>query len=370
MQFHHYVTYRKLVARNRTGAERDVARGVSSHEYRKMVLTDLAMHGSDAALFNEHTAALAEEAWVDLERPYYNVWPIATELVQSVKLDLKFSQIQIPFDAILLRFAVGQEPSRLGTVLLFWSDDSYVIKVCCHFQDGTDNLLHIQHTYNPDDIVEDWLHGLTASNHGLERHHSEASALIVRLIVFLSLLSKSDDLITPIVLSKDQSRYNANDDEAEKEWLENRAAKRAGRGFDFGKRLQIQSEQSPHWRNPHLCLFWTGKGRTAPTIKMRSGAVVQKVSMAEVPTGYLGPETALEDQIAEKTLRVPLSKSKRFEILRRDNYKCQLCGATQGTGAVLHVDHKIPLASGGTYYDENLWTLCEDCNLGKSAREL
>jgi len=370
MQFHNYVTHRKLVARSREGAERDVARGVSSHEYRRLVLTDLAMNGSDAELSNEHSVALAEEIWVALERPYYNVWPIATELVQSVKLDLKFSQVHIPFDSILLRFPVGQEPSRLGTVLLFWSHDSHAIKVCCHFQDGTDNLLHIQHVYRPDDIVENWLNGLNERSQGLQRHQSEAGTLIVRLMVFLSLLSKNDDLITPIVLSKDQLRYDATNDAAQKEWLENRAVKRAGRGFDFGKRLQIQSEQSPHWRNPHLCLFWTGKGRTVPIIKMRSGAVVDKVSMAEVPTGYLGPETAVEDQIVDKTPRVPLSKSKRFEILRRDKYKCQLCGASQGSDTVLHIDHKIPLANGGTYNDSNLWTLCESCNLGKSTRSL
>ena len=89
LQFHQYVTYRKLVARNRGRAERDIALGVSSHEYRRLVLADLAMHGADAELSNEHSAAIAEETWVGLERPYYNVWPIATELVQSVKLDLE-----------------------------------------------------------------------------------------------------------------------------------------------------------------------------------------------------------------------------------------------------------------------------------------
>ena len=72
----------------------------------------------------------------------------------------------------------------------------------------------------------------------------------------------------------------------------------------------------------------------------------------------------------EKTPRESVSKSRRFEILKRDGYKCQLCGRSQSDGVTLHVDHRIPLAKGGANEDENLWTLCEDCNLGKSDRDL
>jgi hypothetical protein len=112
----------------------------------------------------------------------------------------------------------------------------------------------------------------------------------VRLFVFVGLLSHNDGLITPIVLAKDQERYTETDDPDVRKRSQDRAARRAGRGFDVGKSLQLEREQSPHWRNPHLCLFWTGTGRTTPIIKMRSGAVIQRSSMAEVPTGYLGPE--------------------------------------------------------------------------------
>ena len=61
----------------------------------------------------------------------------------------------------------------------------------------------------------------------------------------------------------------------------------------------------------------------------------------------------------------PLSKKERFKILKRDNFRCQLCGRSADDGTVLHVDHKIPKAKGGSNQRENLWTLCADCNLGK-----
>ena len=51
--------------------------------------------------------------------------------------------------------------------------------------------------------------------------------------------------------------------------------------------------------------------------------------------------------------------------MRRDGFRCQLCGATQADGVKLHVDHIIPISKGGTSDIDNLRTLCERCNRGK-----
>lgn len=56
----------------------------------------------------------------------------------------------------------------------------------------------------------------------------------------------------------------------------------------------------------------------------------------------------------------------RYDILRRDNFKCQICGRSQADGIKLHVDHIIPFSKGGKTEPNNLRTLCQDCNLGKS----
>lgn len=63
--------------------------------------------------------------------------------------------------------------------------------------------------------------------------------------------------------------------------------------------------------------------------------------------------------------RQALSKRLRFEVFKRDGFKCVYCGAPP-TGGVLHVDHVIPVVEGGTNDPENLVTSCPDCNLGKS----
>lgn len=63
-----------------------------------------------------------------------------------------------------------------------------------------------------------------------------------------------------------------------------------------------------------------------------------------------------------------MSASLRYDILRRDNFRCQICGATAADGYKLHVDHIIPVSRGGKTEPANLRTLCERCNLGKGAK--
>jgi 5-methylcytosine-specific restriction endonuclease McrA/type II secretory pathway pseudopilin PulG len=64
-----------------------------------------------------------------------------------------------------------------------------------------------------------------------------------------------------------------------------------------------------------------------------------------------------------------MSASLRYQVLSRDNSRCTRCGATPQThGVSLHVDHIVPVSKGGKTVMNNLQTLCEPCNLGKSNR--
>lgn len=72
------------------------------------------------------------------------------------------------------------------------------------------------------------------------------------------------------------------------------------------------------------------------------------------------------DRKQESTSQNGLTPKQRFIVLKRDNYRCQLCGTTAQDGVRLEIDHKIPRAKGGGNELSNLWTLCWDCNRGKS----
>lgn len=66
--------------------------------------------------------------------------------------------------------------------------------------------------------------------------------------------------------------------------------------------------------------------------------------------------------------RRSISPRKRKEVFMRDGFRCRHCGATpaDGKAVFLEVDHIIPVARGGSSRVENLQTLCNACNAGKS----
>lgn len=54
----------------------------------------------------------------------------------------------------------------------------------------------------------------------------------------------------------------------------------------------------------------------------------------------------------------------RFEIFKRDDFKCVYCGRSSQE-VVLEVDHINPVSSGGDASYDNLATACKECNIGK-----
>lgn len=67
--------------------------------------------------------------------------------------------------------------------------------------------------------------------------------------------------------------------------------------------------------------------------------------------------------------RKKISPMVRFEIFKRDGFRCRYCGHS-GDDAVLVLDHLIAVARGGKTTVDNLVTSCTDCNLGKGAKPL
>lgn len=69
-----------------------------------------------------------------------------------------------------------------------------------------------------------------------------------------------------------------------------------------------------------------------------------------------------------KTTTRKISDKLRYQVLKRDNFKCCACGASPAKDPTieLHIDHIIPWSKGGETTIDNLQTLCSKCNLGKS----
>lgn len=60
-----------------------------------------------------------------------------------------------------------------------------------------------------------------------------------------------------------------------------------------------------------------------------------------------------------------ISYRTRFQVLERDSFTCQYCGAIP-PGAQLQIDHFHPRSRGGSDDISNLITACRECNQGKS----
>lgn len=83
-----------------------------------------------------------------------------------------------------------------------------------------------------------------------------------------------------------------------------------------------------------------------------------------VPTG-LSTKTQIEN-VDPSTLRKAPTPKLRMKILKRDNYRCRICGrrAEDYTDIELHVHHFRPWAMGGLTEETNLVTLCHTCHNG------
>lgn len=71
--------------------------------------------------------------------------------------------------------------------------------------------------------------------------------------------------------------------------------------------------------------------------------------------------------IFQRKSRKTINNALRYEIMKRDNFKCCICGKSPAneTGTILEIDHILAVTKGGDNSVENLQTICKNCNIGK-----
>jgi len=102
-------------------------------------------------------------------------------------------------------------------------------------------------------------------------------------------------------------------------------------------------------------------GNTTPDQESATDTEIKLSGVIPAPPAEVG-----ENLILRKTPRRP-SKRLRFLVLMRDGFQCRICGRSKEMDKVrIEVDHILAYTRGGETTLENLWTLCLDCNQGKS----
>ena len=77
-----------------------------------------------------------------------------------------------------------------------------------------------------------------------------------------------------------------------------------------------------------------------------------------------------QDEIERLTInRIKVMPGIRWQVFKRDNWRCVACGKSADDNVILHIDHIIPRSKGGKDEINNYQTLCETCNIGKSNKD-
>jgi hypothetical protein len=130
-------------------------------------------------------------------------------------------------------------------------------------------------------------------------------------------------------------------------------------GFPPGKRQLSKYgrkiSESPYKKN------W---GSVSAACKAFADYQNNKISWEELLVGI-----NKNDLISEDKRDIPLRL--RYEVLKRDNFRCVLCGNSPAKtpDLALHADHIVPFSKGGKTTLENLRTACFDCNIGRSNKD-
>src|SRR5262249_24419193 len=132
MRFHDYLTLQRTIIR--FGHNEDVKR--MFRETKPADARAMIFATEERRLVDSHTARdrdthhkrlmhlSAERTWLDIERPFYNFYPVIVELAKKVKLELLFDEFRSPFDCIVMRFARGHEPFGFATAMVCWQDQA------------------------------------------------------------------------------------------------------------------------------------------------------------------------------------------------------------------------------------------------------
>jgi 5-methylcytosine-specific restriction endonuclease McrA len=114
---------------------------------------------------------------------------------------------------------------------------------------------------------------------------------------------------------------------------------------------------------------WTNALR-AFLVRMESDFRENLASNQNVAVAYDNPSPSVVSLKNPPPERRPIKLGIRYEVLKRDRFRCVLCGASPATNpeCQLHVDHIVPISRNGVTGTDNLRTLCSKCNIGKGSK--
>jgi hypothetical protein len=266
-----------------------------THDWRKFYLNEIQLSGKNESKHPLDRLAAEFRFW-EAGRPYYNAYPGVTPLLTRLTLDIPMSAITVPHRSFMIRLREDDNHIDMGrgyiaqTIMFsnhmvkdvpLWS----LMTMMCKPGEKTNGSILFLSMYRvePERSLEE-AHQLLLSKMD-EGVDVEGVTKILKLACTVCLLGQDESLLTRDVLAKDRHEYGELDpSDPRRAIIEDRAARKGRTGFDIGRIV----ESSPHWRNPHPALVWTGKGSSIPKVIFRRGCVVNTKKVTTVPSEYMG----------------------------------------------------------------------------------
>ena len=118
--------------------------------------------------------------------------------------------------------------------------------------------------------------------------------------------------------------------------------------------------------HPEVVDFVTAKWEKLTGTKFRDpDRAIRKLAQEGFLTKITKGVYKYDPSLVSKRELEDFSLSQKQEILKRDGYKCVICGRGRAEGVELHVDHIKPKDLGGRATIENGQTLCAEHNFKK-----
>ncbi|MHA2045691.1 MAG: hypothetical protein ACW99G_12915 [Candidatus Thorarchaeota archaeon] len=229
------------------------------------------------------------------KRPYYHVYSSIIPMLTKVDLELPSNHIKPPqgIKHLALKFQPGN-PLGVQTMVISFQEVNEEVGL----DKPTSGIVVGVNFGNVDDkgvpIYSAMIFPLTELSvkestnklnmrENINDYSEEVMGQCLKLAITICLLGNDPNILQAKPLSKDVAKFNRGSTEVKDRLIE-KARRKGVIAFDLGKDL----ETSPHYRNGCMALYWTGKGRKTPVVQWRSGGIVNRNKIIEVPTGYEG----------------------------------------------------------------------------------
>ncbi len=236
---------------------------------------------------------VVEYNWYQCMRPYFNVFPYVENKLLDISASVDFSELPFPFESLEVRTC--SETLLCGDLnnyvhVTYQRNDSESYREWMFPKCGTVAETTNRPTCN---AGSSWSPNTVDTSLEDDAVRANEQSRVIRIVAGVLALSRDKSLVTPVIMNRHRK---PNPDDV---YLERAAAAevhRSGRiGFDVGREMEAR-KSTEHYRTGHFARFHIGRnhaqyppgagGDKVAIIKWRSGCVVNKGNVPEVPTGY------------------------------------------------------------------------------------